>query len=108
MRDDWASVQAAGLTVFGVSFDSVKDNKKFADKESFPFLLLSDTTKAMGKAYGAKGMMPFPRRISYVIDEEGCLAGVLPLKKSRIAAWCRPDRRRSAMPSPTAPPKAPK
>ena len=71
MRDDWASVQAAGLTVFGVSFDSVKDNKKFADKESFPFLLLSDTTKAMGKAYGAKGMMPFPRRISYVIDEEG-------------------------------------
>lgn len=71
MRDERAATEGAGLVVLGMSFDSVEANRKFAEKQSFPFLLLSDEDKSVGKAYGAKGLMPFPRRISYVIDEEG-------------------------------------
>lgn len=39
--------------MLGASFDSVEDNRAFAEKYGFPFLLLSDPTRAMGVAYGA-------------------------------------------------------
>ena len=37
----------------GVSFDSIADNKAFADKYDFNFSLLCDTERTMGLAYGA-------------------------------------------------------
>lgn len=67
--------------VLGVSFDSVADQKKFADKEGFPYPLLSDSDKTMGAAYDAvrqEGEKYFeagiPRRISYLIDPDGKIA----------------------------------
>ena len=39
--------------MIGASFDSVADQKTFADNEGFPYVLLSDPDKAMGTAYGA-------------------------------------------------------
>jgi peroxiredoxin Q/BCP len=67
--------------VLGVSFDSVADQKKFAETEGFPFRLLSDPDKTMGAAYDAirqEGEKYFeagiPRRISYLIDPEGKIA----------------------------------
>ena len=54
------------------------DQKKFADSEGFPYPLLSDTDKKVGKAYDAvrqEGEKYFeagiPRRISYLISPEG-------------------------------------
>ena len=64
--------------MLGLSFDSVPDQKKFADGESFPYSLLADPDKTIGKAYDAQraeGEQYFeagiPRRISYLIDPEG-------------------------------------
>ena len=37
--------------VVGASFDSVEAQKKFADEEGFPYLLLADVDKVMGTAY---------------------------------------------------------
>ena len=58
--------------VVGASFDSVEAQKKFADEEGFPYLLLADVDKVMGTAYLTdqpdKG---YPRRISYLINPEG-------------------------------------
>ncbi len=67
------------MSIFGVSFDTVEDNRRFAEKFGFPFLLLSDGDRAMALAYGAASSAGdrTPRRISYVIDEEGRIAGVL-------------------------------
>lgn len=56
------------------------DQKKFADDEGFPYALLSDPDKQIGKAYDAErepGEKYFeagiPRRISYLIDPEGAI-----------------------------------
>lgn len=67
--------------MLGVSFDSVADQKKFAEDEGFPYPLLSDPDKAMGRAYDAcrvEGEKYFeagiPRRISYLIGPDGKIA----------------------------------
>jgi len=59
--------------VYGVSFDSVADNRTFAEKQDFPFPLLSDENREMGMAYGACDTedAEYARRITYVIDEKG-------------------------------------
>ena len=58
------------MEIFGVSFDSVADNKKFAEKYHYPVRLLSDPGRAMGVAFGAadKTDTAYARRIAYVID----------------------------------------
>ena len=67
--------------ILGVSYDTVADQKKFADEEGFPYRLLSDSDKSMGAAYDAarqEGEQYYeygiPRRISYLIDPEGRIA----------------------------------
>ena len=49
------------------------ENSAFAQKYDFPFLLLCDTTRALGLAYGAcdDAKAGYARRISYLIDESG-------------------------------------
>ena len=37
--------------VVGASFDSVEAQKKFADEEGFPYLLLADVDKVMAVSY---------------------------------------------------------
>lgn len=61
------------MEILGVSFDSVVENAAFAKKFSFPFLLLCDTDRAIGLAYGAcdDAKAGYARRISYLIDESG-------------------------------------
>lgn len=80
LRDKYDEIQALGLVVLGVSFDTPEENKAFAEKYSFPFPLLCDTERELGLAFGAcddKGA-EYARRISYVIDEEGRIAFAYP------------------------------
>ncbi len=51
-RDDLGNFRAAGVTVFGVSPDSVKSHAGFASKFELPFSLLSDPEKELAQAYG--------------------------------------------------------
>ena len=64
--------------MLGVSFDSVDDNAKFAEKFDFPFPLLCDTDRKIGIAYGAASSPKdeYAKRIAYVIDENGKIAQV--------------------------------
>ena len=73
MRDQASAVEAAGITVLGASFDSVEDNRAFAEKFDFPYRLLCDTSRALGMAYGAaaKADDGYAKRISYLIGEDG-------------------------------------
>jgi peroxiredoxin Q/BCP len=61
-----------------VSFDSVAENRRFAEKFDFPFPLLCDTDRSIGVTYGAADSPKeeYARRIAYVIDEEGKIAQV--------------------------------
>jgi peroxiredoxin Q/BCP len=58
--------------ILGASFDPVEANCAFAQKFHFPFKLVCDTTKEVGKAYGAydASQADWPRRISYLIGPD--------------------------------------
>jgi peroxiredoxin Q/BCP len=82
-RDGFAEFQKMGLVVLGVSADSVKSHKKFADKYELPFPLLSDEEKVVCNAYGVWGMKKFMgreymgiSRQSFLIDEQGMLSKI--------------------------------
>lgn len=76
-------MEAAGLTVLGASFDDVAANRAFAEKYDFPYLLLCDTDRSLGRAYGAADSPSegYAKRISYVIDEAGTIAFAYPKVK---------------------------
>ncbi len=73
MRDHADRLDAAGLHVLGISFDSVEENRAFAEKFDFPFRLLCDVDRSVGMAYGAADAPEagYAKRISYVIGEDG-------------------------------------
>ena len=54
-RDSLAALSAAGLTVIGLSPDSPAKLAAFRERDSLPFPLLSDPTKAVLTAYAAFG-----------------------------------------------------
>lgn len=73
------------VNVLGVSKDSVKSHKKFAEKYSLPFTLLSDPTMEMMDKYGAFVVKKMygkevrgTNRISYLIGRDGKIAKVYP------------------------------
>lgn len=71
------------MQILGVSADSPKRQKKFGEKQSFQYPLLSDESHEMLEAYGAWGKKKFMgkeymgiNRITYIIDEEGVIEHV--------------------------------
>jgi len=85
IADVYKDCKRQGITVFGVSKDTPKSHKKFAEKYSLPFRLLSDPTMEMIQKYGAfkeKTMygkvVRSTNRISYIINPEGKIAKVYP------------------------------
>ncbi len=75
LRDSWPEVQAEGLVVLGVSYDTPEANRAFAEKYHLPFLLLSDRDRELAAQVGAKrALIPVPRRISYLVAPDGTVA----------------------------------
>ena len=52
-RDDYHVYEEAGVTILGVSPDSVKTHAGIARKQGLPFTLLSDTEKTLLEAAGS-------------------------------------------------------
>ncbi len=82
-RDNYKELVQAGLVVLGVSKDSVKSHKKFAEKYELPFPLLADEDTEVCKAYGVWKLKKFMGReymgidrMSFLIDKEGKIAKV--------------------------------
>ncbi|NBJ88463.1 thioredoxin-dependent thiol peroxidase [Acutalibacter sp. 1XD8-36] len=77
-----------GAVVIGVSKDSVASHQKFAEKNSLPFILLSDPERSAIEAYGVwqekknygKVSMGVVRS-TFVIDESGVIEKVMPKVK---------------------------
>lgn len=55
-RDDIEILTAKGLSVVGVSKDSVASHAKFAEKYNLNFPILADESKSVQEAYGAWGV----------------------------------------------------
>jgi len=77
-RDMSSEFAKRGIKVVGISKDTVKSHRKFADKFELPFTLLSDPEKTTIQAYNAWGEKKFMGRIfdgilrmSFLIDPQG-------------------------------------
>lgn len=73
LRDKFAELQKAGVTVLGISFDPPQDNARFVQAQQFPFRLLSDTDRTLATAVGAADspQQPAAKRISYLVGADG-------------------------------------
>jgi len=54
-RDSWDDLRELGAVVLGVSADGADSHRRFREKYRLPFPLLSDSGRAVMRAYGAYG-----------------------------------------------------
>jgi peroxiredoxin Q/BCP len=85
LRDSAAGYAKHGVEVLGISADTPKSHRKFADKFRLPFRLLADEEKKVIRAYGSWGRKKFMGREfegilrrSFLVDPEGRIARVYP------------------------------
>jgi len=73
LRDAYAELTKHGVTVIGVSTDTVEAQKKFKDEQHFPFTLIADTDKKVMHAFGQEGMpaVGLANRQAFLINKEG-------------------------------------
>ena len=71
------------MAILGCSADPPKKQKKFCDKQNFPYPLLCDESHEMLSVYGVWGKKKFMgreymgiSRITYIINEEGIIEKV--------------------------------
>ena len=79
--------------VVGASFDTVEEQRTFADTEGFGYPLISDPDKSIGRQYHAEREpgedyydWGVPRRITYLIDPEGGIAATYDLAGRDLAS----------------------
>lgn len=80
LRDNYERFLSGGYEILGVSKDSQASHRKFIEKYSLPFHLISDTDCTILKAYEAWGPKKFmgketigTLRTTYVIDGDGTI-----------------------------------
>jgi thioredoxin-dependent peroxiredoxin len=78
IRDQFQDFKKIKAVVLGVSTDSVKSHKRFADAYELPFTLLADEEKKMVTAYGVYGEKKMmgrtymgTKRTSFLVTPEG-------------------------------------
>ncbi len=86
--ENLARVRRKGAVVLGVSADSTDSHRKFIDKYSLSFPLLSDESKQMLKKYGVWKKKSFMgrsymgiERTTFIIDEGGRITHIFPKVK---------------------------
>lgn len=84
LRDNYGALQKAGYVIIGVSPDSVKSHKNFAEKYTLPFSIIADETKKIltdygvwseKQMYGKKYMGVL--RTTFIIDENGIIEEII-------------------------------
>ncbi|MBS1589524.1 MAG: thioredoxin-dependent thiol peroxidase [Bacteroidetes bacterium] len=84
LRDNIAQLKKAGITVLGISVDSVRKHKNFEQKFSLPFPLLADENHKIVNDYGVWGEKKLYGRVylgiyrtTFLIDETGKIFDII-------------------------------
>jgi peroxiredoxin Q/BCP len=77
-RDAFTRFESAGVTLFGVSRDSVESHATFAADHHLPFPLVSDESGEIERAYGVGSFLGMTKRVSFLVDAQGKIARVWP------------------------------
>ena len=90
LKDNFNELSRKGYKIIGVSSDSIKSHKKFEEKYSLPFDLISDEDKAIHKSYGTwieKSMYGRKymgtARWTFIIDENGIINDIIEKVKTK-------------------------
>ena len=82
-RDDYSAYQQEGITILGISPDSVESHQKFKVKFQLPFALLADEGHKVCDAYGTWGPKKFMGkayegvlRTTFLIGPDGMIVRV--------------------------------
>ena len=81
LRDRVSEFSELGATIVGASFDTVEEQKRFADEQGFSFALISDPDRKIGELYGTARAeddpaVGFPKRTSFLISPDGLIAAI--------------------------------
>jgi peroxiredoxin Q/BCP len=69
IRDSWSDLQGKGIQVLGVSIDPVEAQKKFADKNQFPFTLIADADGKVAAAFQVEMRGKVAARQSFLVKD---------------------------------------
>ena len=58
-----------GVSVVGVSVDSLSDQRKFLETCALPFPLVADSDQAIARRFGVLGAFGLSRRVTFLLDE---------------------------------------
>lgn len=93
LRDAMPEFSKLDAIVYGISADSVKSHKKFAEKYGLPFTLLADEGHAVSESYGVWGTKKMMgkefqgiSRTSFLIDRDGRIQKVYEKVKPELHA----------------------
>lgn len=70
-RDQYQDFTAAGADVIGVSRDDAAAHAAFKQHHRLQFTLLTDPKSEVANAWGVKGAMGMPGRVTFVFDKDG-------------------------------------
>jgi peroxiredoxin len=89
LQHDLSKIEAAGVKVVGISYDSVEVLKQFADQQKITFPLLSDpdsktivaysikNKEMVGKKIGSVNVEGVPYPGTFIVDKEGVIRAKL-------------------------------
>ena len=90
LRDQYEDLLKAGISIIGISADSVKSHQKFASKFELPFPLIADEDKVIINEVGVWGAKKFMgrefegiHRTTFLINEEGNIVHVIEKPKTK-------------------------
>ncbi len=69
--------QRSGVEIIGVSVDSADTQAAFATKCGSKFPMVGDPSKEVARKYGVLGMLGVARRVTFLVDPTGKVAGVV-------------------------------
>lgn len=91
LRDHYATLQASGYAIIGVSIDSTTSHQKFRAKHDLPFPLIADTEHTLAEAFGVWGEKTnYGRtymgmhRTTFIIDAQGRVERIIGPKQIKV------------------------
>lgn len=93
LRDNYSELEKAGYKLLGISADSVKKQKNFHTKYSFPYDVIADEKREIIEKFGVwQEKKTFGKtymgtvRTTFIFDEDGICVRVIDKVKSKEAA----------------------
>jgi len=90
LRDHEEALRTKGYSIIGVSADSVKRQKNFAEKNNLTYPLIADENKNIIEAFGVWGPKKFMGRefegilrTTFLVDEQGVIEEVIQKVKTK-------------------------